>query len=230
MTTVQPTFVPTALRIARGGFTLLELLLVLAIIAMMGAIAAPRITDMFERQKLRGAANDLRLVWDEARITAMRTGQTQVFNCVPETGSYTVKPLLLQSDATDVGQGATVMLSGGVTGETTSNGLLTAADLTLADSKSLAESITFVSCLVVGNMRAIATAQESQTTGTGEVNTQNIGQAVIFYPDGSASTAEVRIQNERGDVRAVQVRGLTGVSRVVEISNVPSGTNEKAGK
>lgn len=114
---------------------------------------------MFERQKLRGAANDLRLVWDEARITAMRTGQTQVFNCVPETGSYTVKPLMLQSDATDVGEGATVMLSGGVTGETASNGLLTAADPTLAESKSLAESITFVSCLVVGNMRAYATAR-----------------------------------------------------------------------
>lgn len=230
MTTNRPISAPTAWRTARGGFTLLELLLVLAIIALMSAIAAPRISDMFDRQKLRAAANDLRLVWDEARITAMRTGQAQIFNCLPQTGSYTVKPLMLQSDATDVGQGATVMLSGGVTGETMSNGLLTAADPTVAETKNLAESITFVSCFVVGNMRAYATAQESQATGIGEVNTQNVGQAVIFYPDGSASTAEVRIQNERGDVRAVQIRGLTGFSRVVEISNVPSSTSEKAGK
>lgn len=229
MSTICPIAVPTASRPARGGFTLLELMLVLAIIAMMSAIAAPRISDMFERQKLRGAANDLRLVWDEARITAMRTGQAQVFNCLTQTGAYTVKPLMLQSDATDVGQGATVMLSGGATGETMSNGLLTAADPTQAEPESLAESITFVSCNVVGNMRAYATAQESQATGAGDVNTQTVGQAVIFYPDGSTSTAEVRIQNERGDVRAVQVRGLTGFSRVVEISNIPSSMDGKAG-
>ncbi len=220
---------PTATRAARGGFTLLELMLVLAILAAISAIAVPRIADMFERQKLRGAAGSLRLVWDSARITAMRTGQAQVFNCLPGSGSYTVKPLMLQSDATDVGQGATVMLSGGVAAETAANGMLTAADPSLAETEQLEDQITFVSCNVVGNMRAYVTAQESQMTGGADVNTQNVGQAVIFYPDGSTSTAEVRIQNERGDVRAVQIRGLTGHSRVVEISNVPSTTDSKAG-
>lgn len=212
----------------RGGFTLLELMLVLAILTMISAIAMPRMTDMFERQKLRAAASTLRLEWDTARITAMRTGQAQVFNCVPGTGSFTVKPLLMQSDATNVGQGATVMVSGGA-GQTTSNGMLTAADPTLGEAEQLEEGLTFVSCMVVGNLRAYATAQESQTTGSGDVTTENLGQTVIFYPDGSTSTAEVRIQNARGDVRGVQIRGLTGHSRVVDISNIPSATDQKAG-
>jgi Tfp pilus assembly protein FimT len=79
----------------------------------------------------------------------------------------------------------------------------------------------------MGTMRAYATAQEAQVSGNSDVSTQNMGQTVIFYPDGSASTAEVQIQNERGDIRAVQIRGLTGHSRVVDISNVPSSPDAK---
>lgn len=219
---------PQQLHSRSRGFTLLELMLVLAIIAALSAIAVPRLSDMFERQKLRGAANELRLVWDTARIKAMRTGQAQIFNCVPGTGGYTVKPLMLMSDATGVGQGATVALGTGGVAETTATGQLTAADPSVAAGEQLAESITFVGCRVVGSLRAMATTQESQSTGSGEVNMQNMAQTVIFYPDGSTTTAEVQIQNVRGDIRAVQIRGLTGHSRVVEISNVPSSTNEKA--
>jgi prepilin-type N-terminal cleavage/methylation domain-containing protein len=218
---------PSARRAARLGFTLLELMLVLAIIAMISAIAIPRLSDIFERQKLRGAANDLRLVWDTARIIAMRTGQAQIFNCVPGTGSYTVKPLMLQTDATNVGQGATVMLATGAAGETTATGQLTAAAPVATEGEQLEEKITFVSCIVMGTMQAYATAQAAQVSGNSDISTQNMGQTVIFYPDGSASTAEVQIQNERGDIRAVQIRGLTGHSRVVDIVNVPSSPDAK---
>lgn len=207
---------------------MLELMLVLAILTMVGALAIPRMTDMLERQKLRGAANDLRLEWDAARITAMRTGQSQVFSCVPGSGAYSIRPLMMVSDATNVGQGATVMTSSGAAAQTTDTGLLTAADPSLEQSEQLEETISFVSCVVAGNLRAYTTAQESQSTGSGEVNTQNMGQTVIFYPDGSTSTAEVRIQNQRGDVRGVQIRGLTGHTRVVDISNVQSTTDAKA--
>jgi prepilin-type N-terminal cleavage/methylation domain-containing protein len=211
----------------RAAFTLLEIMLVLAIIAIMSAIAVPRMESIYERQKLRGMANELRLIWDTARLDAMRTGQAQVFQCVPESGSYSVAPLILQSDQSSAGAGATVMLSGGSVAETQSNGFLTAADPTLKSAKELEQGIVFVSCQVVGSQRAYAVAQDAQTSGNNDVNTQTVGQAVIFYPDGSTSTAEVRIQNERGDMRAVQLRGLTGHSRVLDVLNVPSQVDEK---
>ncbi len=211
----------------RGAFTLLELMLVLAIIAVVGAIAIPRFDEIFERQKLRGMANELRLAWDSARLEAMRTGQSQVFTCLLGSGTYSVKPLVLQSDSANAGTGATVLLSGGAVAETQSNGFLTAADPTLQDAKELEDRIVFVSCSVVGDMRAYTTAQDSQNSGMNEVNTQTVGESVIFYPDGSSSTAEVRIQNERGDIRGIQIRGLTGHTRVVDIANVPTTPGDK---
>ncbi|MCA9181925.1 MAG: prepilin-type N-terminal cleavage/methylation domain-containing protein [Planctomycetales bacterium] len=215
------------MRQARRGFTLLEVMLVLAIVAMIGAIAVPRMEAIYERYKLRGMANELRLIWDTARLDAMRTGQSQVFQCLPESGSYSVAPLVLQSDTANAGTGATVMLSGGAVAETQSNGFLTAVDAPSPSAKKLEEGITFVSCLVVGSQRAYAVAQDAQASGNNDVNSQTAGQAVIFYPDGSTSTAEVRIQNEHGDMRAVQLRGLTGHSRVVEVANAVSDSDER---
>ncbi len=206
----------------RGAFTLLELMLVLAIIAIIGAIAVPRFDELFERQKLRGMANELRLQWDTARLEAMRTGQAQVFSCLVGSGSYSIRPLVLQTDTANAGDGATVMLSGGSVAETQANGMLTAADPTSSETKELEAPIVFVSCSVVGDMQAYTMAQDAQTLGAGDINTQTIGESVIFYADGSASTAEVRIQNERGDIRGIQIRGLTGHTRVVDVINTPS--------
>ncbi len=225
-TPVSPSM--SASRRVRSGFTLLELMLVLSIIALIGAIAVPRLEEVFERQQLRGSANELRLVWDTARLNAMRTGQAQMFECQPGTRNYTVKPLLLQSDVTSAGAGATVLLSGGNVAETTKNGVLTEAAPVATDAEQLEEHISFVSCMVLADMRSYNAARDAQTTGLGEVDTQSVSQVVLFYPDGSTSTAEARIQNERGDVRAVQIRGLTGHSRVLDITNVPTAVDEKA--
>lgn len=218
-------------RTATSGFTLLEVMLVLAIIAMVGAIAVPRMESIYERHKLRGMANEVRLIWDTAHLEAMRTGQAQVFQCLPESGSYSVAPLVLQSDTASAGAGATIMLSGGAVAETQSNGFLTAVDPTSNSAKQLEQGITFVSCQVVGSQRAYAVAQDAQASGNSDVNTQTVGQAVIFYPDGSTSTAEVRIQNETGDMRAIQLRGLTGHSRVVDVASViVQGDEKEAGR
>ena len=211
-------------RTQRSGFTLLELMLVLAIIAAIGAIVTPSLGAMWERSKLRGATDALRLRWDQARLEAMRTGQNQVFECEPGTGNFSVKPLVLQADTTTAGTGAT-LLSGGALVETQDNGFMTSADTEEFQGETLEETITFVHCLVVGDMRAYSITQESLSGGSGvnDLNTSNIGQRVIFYADGSTSTAEVQIKNSRGDVKAVQMRGLTGHTRSIEVSNVASG-------
>ncbi|MFN3191895.1 MAG: Tfp pilus assembly protein FimT/FimU [Aureliella sp.] len=211
-----------------NGFTLLELMLVLAILVLIAAISAPRLTDIFERQKLNGSANNLRLAWDEARLEAMRTGQAQVFECAVGSGKYTVKPLLLQSDATNAGAGATVMAGAGGLVETQDNGLVVAADTTeMAEAEELEDGVVFLSCQSASDVRAFAVAQESQMAGMSQVNNQNLGQQVIFYPDGSTSTAEAQLQNKRGDVRAVRIRGLTGHSQVVALLNIASGAEKE---
>jgi prepilin-type N-terminal cleavage/methylation domain-containing protein len=201
--------------VRRNAFTLLELMLVLTIILAIGAIAVPRFTDVFDRQRLVASAETLRLAFDRARLEAMRTGQSQMFECTLATGQYSIHPLAQNSDLSDSGAGATVVTPFGTAVETQADGMLMAAAPTSlsGDVKELEEKIVFMNCIVATDMRTYQIAEESQAT-TGQLTTTTMGQAIIFYPDGSTSNAEVRLQNARGDMRAIRLRGLTGNSKV----------------
>lgn len=209
----------------RNGFTLLELMLVLAIIAAIGAITFPAFSNVFERQRLQASAEKIRLELDRARLLAMRTGQAQMFECAIGQGKFSVHPLSQQSDLTNTGDGAKVVTQFGVVAETTESGVLMAAEpnALTGDVKDLEEKITFVSCVVATDSRAYNLAQQSMA---GQVSTANVGQVIIFYPDGSTSNAEVRLQNSRGEVRAVRLRGLTGHVKVLTVTNVSSAEGD----
>ncbi len=203
----------------RRAFTLLELMLVLAIIAAIGAMTFPAFRGVFDRQRLQASAEKVRLELDRARLLAMRTGQAQMFECAPGQGKFTVHPLAQQSDMMNSGDGAKVLTQYGTVAEANENGALMATSQTAlsGDVKELEDEITFVSCLVATDSRAYNVAQQSTA---GQVSTLNVGQVIIFYPDGSTSNAEVRLQNSRGEVRAVRLRGLTGHVKVLTITNV----------
>ena len=207
----------------RRAFTLLELMLVLAIIVAIGAVAVPAFTGVFDRQRLTASAEKIRLELDRARLAAMKTGQAQMFECVPGSGQYSVHPMSQQADLVNSGEGATVMTAAGTIAETTADGMLMAASATSLSGavKELEEKITFVSCIVATDSRAYNVAQQTLTSA-GQVSLMNVGQVIIFYPDGSTSNAEVRVQSARGEVRAVRLRGLTGHSKVLTITNVSS--------
>ena len=210
-----------ARRQPRRAFTLLELMLVLAIIAAIGAMTFPAFRGVFDRQRLQASAEKVRLELDRARLLAMRTGQAQMFECAPGQGKFTVHPLAQQSDMMNGGDGAKVLTQYGTVAEANENGALMATSQTAlsGDVKELEDEITFVSCLVATDSRAYNVAQQSTA---GQVSTLNVGQVIIFYPDGSTSNAEVRLQNSRGEVRAVRLRGLTGHVKVLTITNVSS--------
>ncbi len=212
----------------RSGFTLLELMLVLAIIAAVGAIAVPSFMGVFDRQRLQASAEKIRLELDRARLEAMRTGQAQMFECLVGQSQYSVHPLVQQADMANAGSGATVMTQTGNLVETTESGMLVGATAQSlgGDAKELEPKVSFVSCVVATDSRAYNVAQQS---GGGQVSLTNVGQVILFYPDGSTSNAEVRLQNTRGEVRAVRLRGLTGHSQVITVTNVASGESPQDG-
>lgn len=201
--------------VARSGFTLLELLLVLTIMAVVGSIAIPSLDKLLERQRLRGAADEMRLAWESARLKSMRTGQAQVFQCNIGANSFTVSPLILHDDEANLGDGGTVM-SGGVALQTSSTefGMSAAAAEPTGKEQTIDEELQFASCIVSGDLRASAVAQSGESA---QINLQTVQQSVIFYPDGTTSTAELKIQNQRGDTVGVQIRGLTGHTRLLDL-------------
>ncbi|WP_435456306.1 GspH/FimT family pseudopilin [Variovorax sp. LT2P21] len=57
-----------------GGFTAVELMVVIAIVAILGALAAPSFSDVVSRYRVRRAAEDLSRTLSLARTEAIRRG------------------------------------------------------------------------------------------------------------------------------------------------------------
>ncbi len=224
----QDTFKPLR-STTRSAYTLLEIILVLAILAAMAAIVTPSIGEAFQRQRLNASIDQLRTEWDKARLTAMKTGQIQAFNCTIGDRTYTITPYMTGDDMNNASTGATVMTAAGTVGLAASTGMLTPSEtsssVTDQNSRTLQEEVTFVSCAVSSDMRAMSIAAAQG----GLVGMQSMNQTVLFYPDGSTSTAEAIIQIASGTQRAVRIRGLTGSTQVLTPGEIPTVAQASTG-
>ncbi len=68
----------------RRGFTLLELMIGLAVLAVLATLAVPSMGSALQRQRLRAAAEHLAADLNEARFEATRRGQT--LHVLPRSG------------------------------------------------------------------------------------------------------------------------------------------------
>ncbi|MEQ1829936.1 MAG: hypothetical protein ABL921_28495, partial [Pirellula sp.] len=98
---------------SRQAVTLFELLIVLALLVAMAGIAVPTFESMVTSRRLIQSTNQLRNELAEARVTAMRTGQSQVLRATLQTQEYSLAPWLGTGDSRDASAGATVANSGG---------------------------------------------------------------------------------------------------------------------
>ena len=91
----------TARASTHRGYTLFEVLLVMAILVAVGAVAAPIFQQSFEVERLRKGADTLRTAWAKARVQAMSTGQTQVFQFEYSKNQFVVGPWESGADPTE---------------------------------------------------------------------------------------------------------------------------------
>ena len=82
----------TRLRTRRPGLTLIEVLLVVAVLIALAAVAFPTMSAMYGDVKLKAAADDVRAGWTEARSHAIEDGRAYRFAVQPGTGKYRVAP------------------------------------------------------------------------------------------------------------------------------------------
>lgn len=215
---MKPT-VPT-----RSAFTLLELLLALAIIVALGAVTIPGLMGALANRQLIRGGNGFRTAMIQARLEAMRTGRTQVLRVQLQGGGFQVQPLYSASDVTEAadnfGRGQAVMF-GGVAVATTPGVAPPATDSPgansdqlagLMDQEQLPEEVLFADIRVQATARSITTQQTTMaTSGDGW------SQPIYFYADGTTSHAMVTLQ--RADVGrvVVRIRGLTGETDISEV-------------
>ena len=194
-----------------SGFSLFELILVLVILVAVASIVVPSINGTLKQQQFQRECDRIRVVWEETRLLAMRTGQAQVFRFVAGSREYSVEPWLQATDEVEASNGATIMMAGGLAKVDMQSGLVGGAELGTA-AETLEEGFVFAAGAVLGDTRTMLIQQQ---TGTVSGGAGSQSAPIMFYPDGTTSTAEVAIKNENGAQRLLRIRGLTGEVSVV---------------
>jgi prepilin-type N-terminal cleavage/methylation domain-containing protein len=189
----------------KPGFTLIEMILVLAILVVAAAAVAPSLRGVMRNNSLRAAADKVRTEWTRAHVKAMKTGRIQVFRYELGGTKYKTEPWVTGDDSLE---GAPSTGSGFGAG---------AAVAELPDERDLPEGAKFFGGDLTTDSRAQAVEQELAAAGNSEAKWS---RPVLFYSDGSSSDAFVVVGNDHEAGIRVDLRGLTGVVKVGEISSL----------
>jgi prepilin-type N-terminal cleavage/methylation domain-containing protein len=186
----------------RSGFTLMEIALVLVIVVVVGAVAAPMFHSTLKQERLRKAAESIAADWTKTRATAMQTGETQLWVCQIANSSYSSDTYsesggLTSADASAMASAATGLTATGSASSSDSFG------------KTLPEDVSISEVLVT---EADTVAAMSQTSTGGELSSAT----VFFYPDGTSSSARLSVINDERSISVV-LNGLAGTVRVMRV-------------
>jgi prepilin-type N-terminal cleavage/methylation domain-containing protein len=183
------------------GFTLLELLLVLALIVVLYSLASPALKRPLASQGLWKSADTIRTQWAATRVRAMRTGCIHVFQYQPGTNQYRIRPWVAPEDMVESNDAS--MLGAANTRQ-------------LAPSRTVRDELLQLS---EGTVLVQSEVDDKRWVMMSEAQLQlndldpTWSSPVFFYPDGTTSTARLLLSNQYNDWAAVTLRGLTGASR-----------------
>lgn len=183
----------------RPAFTLIEVLLVLALLVIIGAMTMPVLTGTMARSNLRNAAEVIRTAWQRARLTAMETGQIHVFRCELNGRQFHV---ISMTELLEAGKGS----------------------VNFAKAEEADDTETYrlrFDRLSSGIMFAGGQISPSPQLASmyGSILGQEWSSPIVFQPDGTCNDATVLLTNEekRWAIR-VTIRGLTGTARIGDVT------------
>jgi len=192
-------------RATKSAFTLVELLLTLAILVSIAAMIVPTFGVLLSDRRLARAGDQLRVEMMQTRLLAMRTGRTQIMQLKVGTTEARVKPYFDMADMTeavDQTGNSSALLTGGTASPA---GFQTTGTEEVTRNIELPENVLIADAKVESTQRSfrIDTQALSETA-------EGWSQPILFYPDGTTSTAGITFtQAEAGRV-VVVIRGLTG--------------------
>lgn len=185
------------------GLTLVELVLVLALLVIISAISVPLLEGSFSRAALDSGGDLLRGAWAKTRLAAIESGATHVFRFEPNGRRFQIVAL----DALGVPE-ANAPAPIDPEEETT------ATEFVRLSQNRLPEGIIFTSGNISSSAQVLATlpfAAEGPWS-----------QPILFHPDGTTSDASVLLSNSRQAMIRVTLRGLTGISQTAEVETEAS--------
>lgn len=185
----------------RRGYTLSEVLLVLGVIATVAALAQPALRSSLGDSRLRSAARQIRTELAKTRLRAMQSGTAQRFRYQVEHNCFEIAPADFDADEFNAGTEP----SGKLATEPVPTDRAVAADGagpaalpgSQAVQRELPEGVLF---------------DPAEAHLTAVIDEEGWSAPIVFYPNGRAADATIRLRGERGTVVDVSLRGLTGVA------------------
>jgi prepilin-type N-terminal cleavage/methylation domain-containing protein len=205
-------------RRAARAFTLIEVLIVLALLVILAALAVPAMDRPLATQTLRSGVDDVRTAWVQARLAAMKTGQTFVFRYAPGGDHYVVECQVTPEMAVEQ------EVEGFSSSGDASQDQAVAENLKRYEQDlRLREHLHFDQGSTTVDARAQSAAESMTNSDASAADSQlTWSDAIFFYPDGTTSTAVIRLENKYGRMIELSLRGLTGVASIGPIQDAPA--------
>jgi len=184
---------PSSRRLIAPGYTLLEVVLVTALLGVVAAMATPAINSMYAHQRLDAAIDAVRASWATCRAKAVDEGRPYRFGVVVGKGNFRVAP---DRDAYWGGDG--------VNGEDDPEGHGLVKEATLPAGVSFAQS----------GGGAGSSSMET-TVPVGSTSPQEFSKLAVFKEDGTSSEdVEIVFQFRGARPTVIHLRALTGTVTV----------------
>jgi type II secretory pathway pseudopilin PulG len=189
---------PSRMASKRRGLTLVEVILVLTLLVIVGAVSVPMLGGSFSRAGLQSAADLLRAAWSKGRLAAMQSGQSYVFRFEPNGGRYQ----LLAFEQLDLPESEQLPPDN-------QDPEHSEADILRLSLNRMPDGIVFAQGDVADSSE-IAATYGSAAGGTWS-------SPILFRADGTTSDASIVLKNESGQTIRVTLRGLTGISNAGDV-------------
>ncbi|MAT73504.1 MAG: hypothetical protein CMJ58_28820 [Planctomycetaceae bacterium] len=202
----------------RAGITLIELVLVLALLSVLASLAAPVVENSFITMRLRRGGDRVLAAWAKARSRAIETGEIQQFTYELDGREYRITEWvdpLLGEGATTTATAATAGLpaAGSASAMSPAGAGQSAAPAGTAapeaETDSLPEQIHFHAGQAVVSRAGDGERQRAALSAEGG----KWSMPVLFFPDGSTSDASLTLATDSNQYQRITLRGLTGVGR-----------------
>jgi prepilin-type N-terminal cleavage/methylation domain-containing protein len=169
----------------RTGYTLFELIITTAVIAITAAVTVPSLDSMYPSYKMNASVDAIRAAWAQGRAHAIEDGRPYRFAVSPGTGKYR---LSADDDPADGGSQAN-------------------------DASQGRSSYTLEEELPKGV--AFALAQDQGEAQQSSSSSDGLSTVAVFLPDGTArDDAEITLRVTGTLPKSVKLRGLTGAVTV----------------
>jgi prepilin-type N-terminal cleavage/methylation domain-containing protein len=203
-----------------GGFTLLELIIVLVILVTLLAVVWPNLRRPLGRGLLREAGQQLAQHISEARLLAIESGQTLALRFEPGGGSYCIMPAAAAvsertSAADDVGSSPDDPYATWTETEETESE-------SVQVEERLPHDVVFVDPLakepadeallpgLADEFRETQAVEDPLREFEADTAAKEWSPPILFYATGRAENAELTLESSDGYVMRVTLRGLTG--------------------